>query len=387
MKKGTNYIMPSGKAKEARAFGSPSRYIQGPGEINNLPEFAANYGNTALAIIDSFFYEEYRVKIPQMFSDAGMVAYAVEFSGKSSDEALKALVDHCKTLPQIPDTFIGIGGGQTCDINKAVGAAFRKAFISVPTSLATDAPTSTHTIINNEGQMPYLMIHYKNPDYVVVDTEITINSPLSMFISGIGDALATYVEAEASLANNNVCNVAGGRYKPTQLGMAVAKLSYDILLEKGRAAILAARDHLRTPAYEDVAEATTLLSGLGFECTGVAIAHGLQAGFHVLPCKPLMHGAGVGYCMLVQLIIENNLERFEELFDFCKDVGLPTCTADIGLTPENRQESVEKLVDEVYGKRWNVCNMPMHISRDMLIKAIYYLDTYAAEHVSIDSNI
>jgi len=83
-----------------------------------------------------------------------------------------------------------MGGGQTCDINKAVGATFRKAFISVPTSLATDAPTSTHTIINNEGQMPYLMIHYKNPDYVVVDTEITINAPLSMFISGIGDALA-----------------------------------------------------------------------------------------------------------------------------------------------------------------------------------------------------
>ena len=135
----------------------------------------------------------------------------------------------------MPDTFIGIGGGQTCDINKAVGAAFRKAIINVPTSLATDAPTSTHTIINDEGQLPFLLVHYKNPDYVVVDTEITIQSPLSMFISGIGDALATYVEAEASFANNNVCNVCGGQYKPALLGMAVAKLSYDVLLEKGRA--------------------------------------------------------------------------------------------------------------------------------------------------------
>ena len=48
--------MPEGKAKESRAFGSPSRYIQGPGEINNLPTFAANYGNTAMLIIDSIFY-------------------------------------------------------------------------------------------------------------------------------------------------------------------------------------------------------------------------------------------------------------------------------------------------------------------------------------------
>ena len=105
--------MPSGKAKEARAFGSPSRYIQGPGEINNLPKFAANYGNTALVIIDAFFFEEYQKKIPQMFADCGMKAYAVEFSGKSSDQALQRLVEYTKTLPEIPDTFIGIGGGQT----------------------------------------------------------------------------------------------------------------------------------------------------------------------------------------------------------------------------------------------------------------------------------
>lgn len=373
--------MPSGRAREARAFGSPSRYIQGPGEINNLPKFAANFGQTALAIIDTFFYQEYKERIPAMFAEYGMTAYTVEYSGKSSDSVLRQLVEFTKSLPRIPDTFIGIGGGQACDINKAVGATFRKAFINVPTSLATDAPTSTHTIINNDGEMPYLMVHYKNPDYVVVDTEITVKSPLFMFISGIGDALATFVEAEASYANNNVCNAGNGCYKPTQLGMAVAKLSYDILLEKGRAAVRAAKHQLRTQAYEDVAEATILLSGLGFECTGVSIAHGLQAAFHVMEdMKPLLHGAGVGYCTLVQMILENDVERFAEIFDFCKDVGLPVCTANLGLTEETRAVNVAKLVEEAYENRWNVKNMPFHISRDMLINAIYYLDAYAEEH-------
>lgn len=73
--------MPSGKAKESRAFQSPSRYIQGPGELRNLPAFAANYGPTALAIIDTFFYPEYSVKIPELFQAAGMTAWTVEFSG------------------------------------------------------------------------------------------------------------------------------------------------------------------------------------------------------------------------------------------------------------------------------------------------------------------
>ena len=70
------------------------------------------------------------------------------------------------------------------------------------------------------------------------------------------------------------------------------------LLSKGREALLAARHHLRTPAYEDVVEATVLLSGLGFECTGVSIAHGLEAGFHVLPIRPLLHGTGVGLSLI-----------------------------------------------------------------------------------------
>ncbi|MDD3347651.1 iron-containing alcohol dehydrogenase [Oscillibacter sp.] len=371
--------MPSGKAKESRAFQSPSRYIQGPGELKNLPIFAGHYGKTALAIIDTFFYPEYQAKIPQLFAEAGMTAYTVEYSGAASDLALEKLLAFCKTLPQIPDTFIGIGGGQTCDINKAVGATFQKAFINVPTALTTDAPTSTHTIINNPHEQPRLMVHSKNPDYVVVDTEITVQSPAWMMVSGIGDALATYIESEASFANNNVCNAGAGEYRPALLGMAAAKLCYEILLEKGRAAIRAARNHLRTPAYEDVVEATVLLSGLGFECTGVSIAHGLQAGFHVLPIKPLLHGTGVGYCTLIQLIVENDTDRFAEIFEFCKDIGLPVCTADLGLTDENRDASIEALVDEVYGKRWNVSNVPHYFCRATLADAIRYLDVYASE--------
>ncbi len=113
----------------------------------------------------------------------------MEFSGASSDEALERLIAFCHTLPQIPDTFIGIGGGQTCDINKAVGATFRKAFFSVPTALTTDAPPPPIPLSIIPHEQPHLMVHYKNPDYVVVDTEITVQSPAWMMVSGMGDAL------------------------------------------------------------------------------------------------------------------------------------------------------------------------------------------------------
>ena len=280
---------------------------------------------------------------PSCLMDAGMKAYCVKFPGYAGHKELDELIAFVKTLPEIPDTFIGMGGGQTMDINKAVAATYRKNWISFATALTTDAPTFTHTIINNPGAQNELMFHYKNPDYVVVDTEITIQSPAWMLASGIGDALATYIEAQASSANNNVCNSGLDDYKPSMLGMAAAKLCYDILIQDGVAAMRAAREHLRTPAYENVVEAATLLSGVGCENTGVSIAHGLQAGFGVLP-KHFPHGTGVGYCVLVQLIVQND-PRFPEIFAFNKAVGLPVCTADLAIPAEQRDELLEKLVE------------------------------------------
>lgn len=372
--------MPAGKASISRAFGGPSRYIQGPGEFNNLPVFASNYGDTALAIIDTFFYDSMKDKFVELFEQKGMKAHVIEFNGKCSHATLKELIELSQSLPKVPDTFIGIGGGQACDINKAIGAHFRKAFINVPTALSSDAPTSTHSIINNEGSLFDRIVHYKNPDYVVVDTEITINAPLFMFSSGIGDALATYIEAEASFANNNVCNAGGGTYRPTQLGMEVAKLSFDILMQKGRSAFNTAQIKTLNQDYEDVAEATILLSGLGFECTGVSIAHGLQAGFYAMPdAKPMMHGIGVGYGALVQLVLQKDV-RLPEVYKFCKDTGIPTCTKELGLTDANRDKNIDLLIDEVFFNRWNIHNVPFKVTKESLKDAIIALDDYAKEH-------
>ena len=107
---------------------------------------------------------------------------------------------------------------------------------------------------------------------------------------------------------------------------------------------------------------------------------GIGGGTPCAALRPLLHGTGAGYCTLVQLIVQNDMERFGEVFSFCRDIGLPVCTADIGLTEETRDRSAEALVDEVYGKRWNVTNVPRYFSRETLINAIYYLDAYAAEH-------
>ena len=115
--------MPGKKAGEARGFQSPSRYVQGPGEIEKLPAIAKNYGDTVLAIIDTFFYERYSLLFQSMFAQAGMSVYPVEHAGPCSGERIEQLEELCRTLPTQPQVFIGMGGGQACDIAKAVGVS------------------------------------------------------------------------------------------------------------------------------------------------------------------------------------------------------------------------------------------------------------------------
>lgn len=104
--------MPAGKAKECRCFQSPSRYMQGPGLIKRLPKFAATFGNTALLIIDPFFYDDFSVRVPKLFEDAGMKAYCVKFPGYAGHKELDELIAFVKTLPEIPDTFIGMAAAR-----------------------------------------------------------------------------------------------------------------------------------------------------------------------------------------------------------------------------------------------------------------------------------
>lgn len=41
-----------------RAFGSPMRYIQGPGEYNNLETYTSAYGTRAFSLLTVFFLKE-----------------------------------------------------------------------------------------------------------------------------------------------------------------------------------------------------------------------------------------------------------------------------------------------------------------------------------------
>lgn len=364
---------------DIRCFNSVSRYLQGPGTSNLLFDLVSANGKTAFIVIDPFFFKEYSVKYEEQFCAHEMKAICVEFGGEINQPEIDRLQGFVKKMNTAPDVFIGMGGGKTCDVVKCLATMNEKPVIVMPTALATDAPTSSHSVCHTAEGDDYLFVHRRNPEYVVVDTNIAVNAPIVTFTSGLGDALATYFESMASFKHNNRVLAGRNDYSSTQLGRAVAKLSFEVLMEKGRKAFADAEAHVLSQEFEDVAEANTLLSGLGFENTNCSMAHGTQSVFHKFPMKPLLHGQGVGYCTLMEMIAEGQpQELFDQVWAWANDVDLPLCMADLGIT-ENVEQTIDALADAA-AHAFLTDNEPFEVTPALIASALRKLEAYTKEH-------
>jgi glycerol dehydrogenase len=125
----------------------------------------------------------------------------------------------------------------------------------------------------------------------------------------------------------------GDGYASTLAGAQIARGCHDVLMRDGRAAYAAAKGGRLTPAVENIIEANTLLSGLGFENCGVSGAHGIHDALTALePTHHFFHGEKVAFGIICLMALENRPpEELNEALDFCIDLGLPTTLADLGL--------------------------------------------------------
>lgn len=307
----------------------PSRYVQGAKAIDLcLGEEIARLGKKALVLQDPIVNQKLGAKIAMAME--GVVNFQVEvFNSECSDEEIERITGLARSYGA--EVIVGIGGGKTLDTAKASGATLKCPIAIVPTLASTDAPCSSLVVIyTQEGQFKrYLMIP-RNPDVVLVDSEVIAHAPVRFLVSGIGDALATWFEAED-------CRIKMAGNMTTRPGpmsaYGLARMCYDTLLKYGVLAKSACEQQKVTPALEHVIEANTLLSGLGFESGGLAAAHAIHNGLTVLPqTHRYWHGEKVAFGTLAMLMLtDREPDVIATVYRFCRDVGLPTTLEDIGL--------------------------------------------------------
>ena len=85
--------------------------------------------------------------------------------------------------------------------------------------------------------------------------------------------MATWYEARTCFDNPRARSVLGAR--PTLATSAIGELCADTLFEYGLSAVEAVKRSEVNDALENIVEANTLLSGMGFESGGLAVAHSI----------------------------------------------------------------------------------------------------------------
>lgn len=360
----------------ARILISPGRYIQGKGELSRIAEHTKSFGSHPLIIASQSGLKRIRTQIEQSYVQCKQPitpAFAA-FGGECCDEEINRLVQNARD--NACDYLVGCGGGKTLDAVKAAAHLLSCPVVICPTIASTDAPCSALAVIYTpQGQFDRYWFFPKNPDAVLVDTAIIANAPVRLLVSGMGDALATFFEARACVASG-ASTCAGG--SATAAAYAVARLCYETLLSDGKKAKEALSAGACTQAVENIIEANTLLSGLGFESCGLAAAHAIHDGLTMLPqCHHLYHGEKVAFGTLTQLVLENADEsEIHAVLSFCRSVGLPTTFADLGLQGVTREELM-RVAEAACAPTDTMGNMPFPVTAEMVADALLAADAIA----------
>lgn len=356
-------------------MGFPLHYIQGRGIMQDLGRYAASFGRRPLLIIDAFFYTLKGLVIEESLQAHGIEYVLFKFSGETSPTMIQALTDLAKE--RSCDVAIGVGGGKVQDATKSLKLNLGLSVMIVPTIASNDAATSRMIITyTDSGDFLGPLVMDSNPEAVLVDVDIIANAPPRFLIAGIGDALATFFEAEQCRLSQ-VTNFFGG--EPSEVALTLARRCYELIRLYGEEAVRSARDHRMTPALEKVIEANVLFSGLGFEGCGVAAAHALSQGFSRIPAlRGSLHGEEVALGLLTQLVLEGRSDEFIiELMEFYLAVGLPISLCDLGMEHLDR-ESIITISVFACRKNSRIYNMHREIDPALVIEAIYREEELAA---------
>ena len=307
------------------------RYIQGCGYIHKAGEEVVRLGSSPLIIGGKTALSVAKNDLEKSISKNCNKYEFITHTGTCNETDAKEIAAYADKKGY--DVIVGVGGGVICDFAKLCAFFAAAPLINIPTSSATCAAyTPLSVCYTPEGKTVGTRHYEYEVDCVIVDTNIIAAQPVRLFLAGVFDSLAKFLEIKHRFCETDEHYPIGLDY-----AYAMSKHSYKLLTSKTQKYI----DDVQNGKISDDVEniiftaiaATGVVSGIARGSNQTALAHKFYENTRYLfpeSAKPYLHGEIVGVGLLLQNHYNGEEENNASLIELMKKYDMPYRVSDVG---------------------------------------------------------
>ena len=308
------------------------RYLQEKAIIDTIGEEILRKGKAPLIVGGKTALSLTRSQIEKSVGAACERHRIEQYSGTCNDERAKQFAElaHKENY----DIIVGVGGGVIMDFSKLIAHFADLPVINIPTSSATCAAYTPLSVRYTPDGRTVGSLHItREVDAVIVDTAIVGAQPPRLFLAGVFDALAKFVEIKQRF-NEDTAEYPLG----LDWAYALSKHSFSELMRKTPPALDDMNKRVVSDSVEQVIfttmAATGVISGIARGSNQCALAHKFYEVTRTLfyeQSKSCLHGEIVGVGLLLQNKFNGEEEHNDELLSLMKSYDMPHNLASIGV--------------------------------------------------------
>ena len=322
------------------------RYLQNTHLLENCGEEILRLGTSPLIIGGKTAFELTKETIEKSVASACSKYEFIEHRGTCNEPRAKELAEYAHEKGF--DIIVGVGGGVLMDFAKLCGDFADLPVLNIPTSSATCASYTPLSVRYTPDGRTVGSKHYGyEVAGVLVDTSIIVTQPNRLFLAGVFDALAKFVEIKQRFNEETTEYPLG-----LDWAYVMSKHSFNELVSK-------TEKYIEDVANDDISDtveqviftsiATTgVISGIARGSNQCALAHKFYEGTRAMffeESKQYLHGEIVGVGLLLQNFFNGETKNNDFLLSMMKKYNMPCCLSDIGVTPSEQAKELyyEKL--------------------------------------------
>lgn len=343
-----------------------ANYTIGPDAYNSFADVCSRLGKKFVLIGGKTALEKGKEKLDAAIakSDFQMldsILYGTECTYKRIDE-----IAGMEIVKQA-DFIVGMGGGKALDTAKGVAHKCSIPIVTMPTIAATCAAATALSVVYREDNTFESFYFFERPAvHCFIDSEIIANAPVKYLRAGIGDTLGKHFECHLAARGDKLDH-------NSALGREISNMCYEPVVEHGKQALLDCANHQVTYALQQIILANIISTGMvsvlvndDYNC---AIAHSVFYGLAILPGfeEHNLHGDVVAYGVLVQLAIDKQYEVMESLYEFLREIEIPTMLSDMKV--KNERAVLDPVLKETVAGP-DMEHLPYPVSEEMVYEGI-----------------